>query len=332
MNKNIVAVLLVLIVLFGAVSSAEASPQAKAVKETVEFLMRKFTKEVTQEGVGVIRKRLEKLAVKYGDDALVAARKTGPSGIRAMEEAGEHGGAIARTLAKHGDRALAVALSPKSVALVSRYGDDAARAMIRHPRIAEPVIHTYGRPAAQAMSQLSSKEGIVLAKMAKNGELTRMGRSDEVLAVIGKYGDSAMNFIWRNKGALFIGTTLAAFLSNPESFLSTGGDITGEVVGNTMETVAQGVNWTPIFLILTFFICAVLSLVLYYRCPGLFYVSRRRAVPVHAASSQAAPSQVPSAQADPAHNASDAFSAESVSVIDVVPVTGGFTAPKGGDA
>lgn len=278
MNKNRIAITLVFIVLLGIVHRVEASPQAKAVKETMEFIMRKFSKEVTKEGVGVIRKRLEKLAAKYGDDALTAARRTGPGGIRVMEEAGEHGATVAKTLATHGNRALALTSSPKSVALVTRYGDDAAGAMIRHPKIAEPIIDAYGQSGAKAMSRLSSNEGIKLAKMVKNGELTRIGRSDEVLGVIGKYGDPAMDFIWRNKGALFVATVLTAFLANPEPFISTGGEIGTEVITGPIEAAVKEANWTLIFLILTVFFCAVISLMLHKYCPGLFRFYRRGTV------------------------------------------------------
>jgi hypothetical protein len=48
-----------------------------------------------------------------------------------------------------------------------------------------------------------------------DGELTKVGRAQELLGVVAKYGDPAMDFIWRNKGILAGGATLTAFLANP---------------------------------------------------------------------------------------------------------------------
>ena len=289
MKKILTAATLILATLFLSVRSAEGSPLSKGVTETVEFFMRKWTKEVTREGVGATRKRLEKLAAQYGDDALVAARKTGPDGIRAMEKAGEHGDVLVRALAVHGSKGLAAAASPKSVALISRYGDDAASAIIRHPRIAEPVIEAYGHPAAAAMKQLSSGEGIFLAKMAKCGELAQIGRSEVVLGVIEKYGDPAMNFIWRNKGALMTGTVLTAFLVNPEPFIQGGSDLGGKALDTTAnvmtklaKAVAERVCWTPVVLI----VFGILCLFLWRRFPRL-RPSHGRAAISNAASSGA---------------------------------------------
>jgi hypothetical protein len=58
--------------------------------------------------------------------------------------------------------------------------------------------------------------------MAEGGELAALGRSPEIMDVIARYGAPAMDFIWRNKGPLAVGTALTAltaFLANPKPFI-----------------------------------------------------------------------------------------------------------------
>ena len=56
----------------------------------------------------------------------------------------------------------------------------------------------------------------------------RSGRWGELLAVIERHGDRAMDFVWRHKGALTISTILATFLAEPEVFLGGGRELMSE--------------------------------------------------------------------------------------------------------
>jgi hypothetical protein len=58
--------------------------------------------------------------------------------------------------------------------------------------------------------------------------LARSGRWGELLAVIERHGDRAMDFVWRHKGALTISTILATFLAEPEVFLGGGRELMSE--------------------------------------------------------------------------------------------------------
>src|SRR6185437_3010947 len=77
-----------------------------------------------------------------------------------------------------------------------------------------------------------------LAMMAGD-ELTAIGRTPELLAVIARHGDTAMDFIWRNKGVLAGSAALAAFLSNPEPFLSGAADLTHVISQDVVQPVAE---------------------------------------------------------------------------------------------
>ena len=87
--------------------------------------------------------------------------------------------------------------------------------------------------------------------MLMDGELANAGRHPEVLGVVAKHGDSAVNFLWQNKGKLAGGAALTAFLLNPEPFLNgtrdiatvAGDAVVKPVVGGVFDllTVALGV-------------------------------------------------------------------------------------------
>jgi hypothetical protein len=59
-----------------------------------------------------------------------------------------------------------------------------------------------------------------------------------VLAVVGRYGDRAMDLVWRHKGALAVTVVLAAFLADPGPFLAGTSDLAGVVAGTAMRPLA----------------------------------------------------------------------------------------------
>jgi hypothetical protein len=225
------------------------------VREAMETIVRRFGKEAAKEGTEALTKRLERLATQHGPNVIEAARGTGPRALRLIEDAGEHGGIAARLLAHHGDKAVALAGSRRSLTLIARYGDAAAEAMLKHPGIAEPLIEALGQPAINALSAIAARGGRRLAQMAEDGSLIRIGRTREVLAVVERFGDRAMDFVWRHKGALTVASLLAAFLADPEPFIQGVRDITRTVAENTVAPLAavpaetareaaSRINWT----------------------------------------------------------------------------------------
>ena len=81
---------------------------------------------------------------------------------------------------------------------------------------------------------------------ADEGLLSATQRSPELLGVIRKYGDPAMNFIWNNKGALTVGTLLVGFLADPEPYFSGVKSLVEPVAKSVVEPMIKGVNWTLI--------------------------------------------------------------------------------------
>lgn len=226
------------------VASVEAGVRDKLIREAAEAALKKMGRETGSETIETLVKRTTQLATKYGDDGVEAVNKVGFKTFRYVEEAGPNGELVVKLMAKRGDDAVWIVQQKNRVAIFAKYGDDAAEAMIKHKEIVEPVIESLGKPAATALSKVTSRNARKLAMMSADGELTKIGRSDELLGVVGKYGDAAMEFIWKNKGALATATVLAAFLADPEPFI------------NGAKGLARSVNWT--FVIIVFGGIAVL--------------------------------------------------------------------------
>jgi hypothetical protein len=217
--------LLIVVAISPGPAPVEAGASGRAAREAAEQAARLLGREASRAGTEALARRVEVLAARHGDETVRAVHRVGPRAILLIEEAGPHGDEVARLLAHHGEAAIWVAASPRRLALVRAHGDEAARALLRHRQVAEPALGAFGRPAARALTAVGPRNARRLTMMIEGGELARTGRGGELLDVVGRYGDRAMEFIWRHKAALAVSTVLAAFLSNPEPFLNGARDL-----------------------------------------------------------------------------------------------------------
>lgn len=219
-----------------------------AIKEIAKRFLQKFSGDASGETVEGLASKIDDVVVRYGDDAATAVDRVGPRAFRLMSEAGENGTAATKLMARHGDDAIWIVAKPKRLAIFAKYGDDASEAMIRHRQIAETLIGQFGDDAAAALSKVIAQNGRRIAMMNDEKLFTGLSRSDELLAVIGKYGDSAADFIWQNKAALAVGTGLVAFLANPDPFIQGTTNLADIAAENTIGPIATGIgastNWT----------------------------------------------------------------------------------------
>jgi len=256
MKKTIV---LALIGLLGAAllaPPARAGVKSEVIREGAEFVMRKFGKEVAQElGDGaeqVLAHKMEALATKYGErEAIDAVQKVGPRAFRLVEQAGEDAAPQAlKLMARVGDDAAWVIGRPRSMALFARYGDDAADAMIKHKEIAEGLIEQFGPAASRALKSLDGQGARRLAMMAEDGQLVAIPERAALLDTVGKYGNRAMDWVWRNKGGLATAGVVAAFVHNPQPFIDGTAkiaDVAGDKVFKpVLGQVASRTNWTAV--------------------------------------------------------------------------------------
>jgi hypothetical protein len=262
LTMSIRSLILTLATLALAVPTAVADGKSKAAQEAAEYVLRKFGREATKDGASALARRIEQAALTHGDDVFKAVRRAGPRGLHWIEEAGAHSPQVARLLAIHGEQGVVyVASRPQAMQLVLRHGEGAAAALVKSRGVALPALESLGEPAIRAFQAIGTPQNARrLAMMAtEGGELAKIGRSAEVLAVIEKYGDKAMQFVWNHKGALAVGATLTAFLAEPEPFLNGARDITLAVAKPLAEMpaiaakegaaeVARKTNWTIVFL------------------------------------------------------------------------------------
>jgi hypothetical protein len=105
--------------------------------------------------------------------------------------------------------------------------------------------------------------------LADEGTLRKMGRTDELLGVVGKYGDRGMDFIWKNKGALTVAATLTAFLANPQPFIDGTAHITKVVAENVVKPVAaeaaKNTSWTFVLPVLGVIVGAIVAMKIWLR-------------------------------------------------------------------
>ncbi len=188
-------------------------------RETTETALRTGARIVGKETAEQLSENALRMVLRHGEECRPLLKRAGPLGERALEQAGEQAPDVIRLYARCGEETLHILSKPNKLALFLKHGDSAASALLRHPGIAEDVITKFGPRSAEALMRLSQREAQRLGIMTAEGSLERMGRTEEVFALITRLGDRAMEFIWRNKGALAVGSTLALFLSKPEVFI-----------------------------------------------------------------------------------------------------------------
>lgn len=228
------------LVLIGSADDSIAAVPTKVVTETVEFLVKRYGDDMLREGTETVAEQVSKVAAKYGDEGLEAVRKVGPRGIKVIQEAGENGLDAVKLINRYGDDAVWVISKPKAMAVFVKYGDDGAKALIKHKGIAEEVIEANGASAVRALNAVGTREARQIAMLQKEGVIKAGEQGDALLDVIIRYGDKAAAFIWRNKGALSVTAVLGTFVANPEPYI----DGTVDLVGKPLEAAAKNTQWT----------------------------------------------------------------------------------------
>jgi hypothetical protein len=250
-----------LCVLWGLCRPEPACAQGRlaAARAAADFVIEKFGGQAVREGVAAFASRIEGMAVRHGDEVFQAVRKCGPQFFKVVEEAGiSNAGKAVRVMSVHGESGVAWVLKrPRAMSLFLKHGEEAAAVLVKHSGgIAEPLIERCGAPAIKALQEVGPQGGRRLAMLlSEGGELAQVGRTPELLNVVGRYGDRAMDFIFKHRFVLAGGATLGVFLANPEPFLSGARDITQIVAENAVKPIAsipgdvvKGTNWTLVFM------------------------------------------------------------------------------------
>ena len=236
-------ILMVSLLLISPVQGALISTLHQAARETAEFLMNRYSKELSRETVENLTQRIGSLAQKHGDETFTAIRKTGPLSLQWIAEAGESSPQIIRLLTKHGQAAGSIISNPRCRTLFLKWGEESASVMMSHPGIAETLIERHGADAIRALKLLDGQQGRRLAMLSDEGLFTYTEQAERLMPVIERFGNQAMDFIWKNKGSLAIAAVLAAFLRDPEPFISGTKDLAEVTAGPVAQSIAQQVPW-----------------------------------------------------------------------------------------
>jgi len=241
-SRGFIATAMVLLMACGSFAGVEST----AIRDTAEWIFRTFGKGAAGESVEAVTESASRLVAKFGEECLPLLRKTGHAGFDALEEAGEKAPDVIKLYARKGDQALWIIGQPRRLAIFIKHGESAADALLTHPQIAEALITKYGEPAVGAISSVSREQGQRLGIMAADGTMEKIGRQPELLAVVRKHGDAAMDFIWKNKGALTVASALTTFLINPEVYINGTKQL---VVDPIVSPIVKSVEWTLVLVV-----------------------------------------------------------------------------------
>lgn len=235
--------LITFVVMSDVVFASVANTSIKVFREVAEQLIREGAEETSEELVEATTKQLAKIAARMGDDAIVVIQRYGRSSYRLLNDLSDDAGRqLVKSIRVYGDDAIRVGQTSAGRAIL-RSGDDIAiRAVAKYSDVAIPVIRKYGDDCARVLTDLSPQQGRRMIQLA-NEEYFKPNQFDQLVGVVGEYGDRAMDFIWRNKKVLLAVGVFSAFVSNPEPYLSELTDITEVVVGPVVDGIAKGVNW-----------------------------------------------------------------------------------------
>lgn len=243
-------------------SIAHAQGRATAIRETTEWVLQKFGRQAAKEGTTTLAVRLERYAALHGDDFLQAIRKVGPRAFQLVDEAGPQAAQVVGIMSRHGEKGIVNIVSrPQALKLVTHLGETAEAALVKHPAIAEKVIASHGAPAIQAMQSLGTQGGRRLAMLSEAGDLAKLGHTEELLSIIGRFGEKGMQFVWDHKGVLLLSGAMVVFLENPEPFIEGTVKLTSEVISSAVKPLAEvpkvmaeyaasSINWTLVALCL----------------------------------------------------------------------------------
>ncbi len=218
---------------------ASADIRTKLLRETAEFVMKKGGKEVAGETVETLAKKMATLAARHGDDVVVTAfKRVGPRAAKLASEAGEHSATALNLLSRYGDDGIRLASRPKALQLATKFGDDVAEPLLKHGDVGERLVEQFGKDGVQALSRLSEQNGRRLAMLVKeNGDKVTPG----LVQVFARHGnaDQVAEWVWRNKGSLFVGGGLVSFVANPDLYVNAATAVVNTTLEQAVHPLAE---------------------------------------------------------------------------------------------
>ncbi|MEZ6064031.1 MAG: hypothetical protein R3C19_27105 [Planctomycetaceae bacterium] len=98
------------------------------------------------------------------------------------------------------------------------------------------VLDNLGVAGAKVLPKLSASGASKLADLS--ADLARSPHRGRWLELLGKFGDTAADFLWKNKGSVFVGATATAVVLQPDDFLKA----TGRLVETAVTTAGSQIG------------------------------------------------------------------------------------------
>ena len=221
------------LLLLSFVSPIEAVPgSGKLVRETAEYMVKKWGRETVGEG---IEASVAKLVRQHGEEIAPLLRKNGPQMIRVMEDLGAEALPLIRRFGNDGIEVLARS-GETVLTQVRRFGDDAMEVAIRHRGIGENLIAELGEEGVRLGKQLSTEEVVQTLKLlpalkSQNGVQAFIGAVDQ-------YGSAVFRYIGRHPEVAAGGAALALLLAKPEIVID-GLEAVGTGVGRGVRAAGE---------------------------------------------------------------------------------------------
>jgi hypothetical protein len=198
-------------------SSAQAGLPSTILREGAEAVSKTLGRTTAREAAEVAAKQ----AAREG--AEVVLRRAGVAAIEeTAEQAAKRAGiSAARATTKAGTAAL-------------RYGEAASG-----------LVNRFGDDAAEALVNVSSRNGRRLVMLEK--ELAQSGKGESLLKVIRDHGDSAVEWLWDNRDSVAAGVGATVLLTNPEAVLNASAKVVTSVLdtagSSVVKPVTEGIVW-----------------------------------------------------------------------------------------
>ena len=209
------------------------------LRELAEELAEQAGMKGSREFAETASVQLERIASKCGNESLDVIEKQGLAAYRVLQNAGDDAGPyLVKAIRAHGEDAMRVAQTSAGRTVLREGSETAIRAVSRHTDAAIPLIRQFGDDSARALVDLSPVNGRRLIQMVEEKAMPAKD-VQALLGTIEKNGDKAMDFIWRHRKVLASATFLAAFVSNPEPYLTGAKQLLDAAAG----PIVRSVNW-----------------------------------------------------------------------------------------
>lgn len=162
-------------------------------------------------------------------------------------------------------------LARRAGVIATRASGKAGQAVLRYGESATGLINHFGDDAAEAMLKLSSRNGRRLIMLEQ--ELAQSGQAQPLLKLVGQKGNTAMEWIWANKGTVAAGVGATVLLTNPDAVLSAGTNVATAALDsagkNLIRPITEGVVWILTRLALVFGVCGAGIYIVWLNAPTL---------------------------------------------------------------